>query len=424
MTQITVDNNGQPWPAAAPTRANLLVDRGCALLIALVIAGYPAVAVLGTIFAFGGNIESIAFRAAVVGLSALMLLVGVTTRRYRMDGVLAAFMLLYLGRLVHDHLFANIYQSDFVLTFYAAAVLLPTLALGFAGVGPGLDRLLSRWLMVLGAIAVFGTFWAQRQGLAYNPWADMGGTTPRLMFESLNPISLGYAGATSLVAAFVYLTTYRDSRFWTIFSVVMLAASGPIILAAGSRGPLIATIVSLAWLGSSKMSRLAFIIPAGVGLLAFGLSKTYAVQHLIDTLMGGWELDGSSLGRLDMQRWALEDFARSPIIGAHFASDPAWGGAHPHNIIIETAMAMGMVGLALMFVFLMRTGFTVMRSFKGTHPLLTALLVMQAVNALLSSALWAAEALFVITALVLVERQSREIVVAPVGSHQVGPVRA
>lgn len=423
MTQIMVDKNGRLWPAQAPTGANLLVDRGCALLVALVLAGYPAVAVLGTIFSFGGNIESVAFRAAVVGLSALMLLVGVTTRRYRMDSILAAFMLLYLGRLVHDHLFANIYQSGFVLTFYAAAVLLPTLALGFARVGPSLDRLLCRWLMLLGAVAVFGTFWAQRQGLAYNPWADMGGTTPRLMFESLNPISLGYAGATSLVAAFVYLTTYRDSRVWTIFAAIMLVSSGPIIMAAGSRGPLIATIVSMAWLGSSKMSRLAFIIPAGVGLLAFGLSKTYAVQHLIDTLMGGWEVDGSSLGRLDMQRWALEDFLRSPIIGAHFASNHEWGGAHPHNIIIETAMAMGMVGLALMFTFLMRTGFTVMRSFRNTHPLLTALLVMQAVNAILSSSLWAAEALFVITALVLLERQARLPVAVPVATHPVGPIR-
>lgn len=423
MTQFPVDNNGQPWPAPAPTRANLLVDRGCALLVALVLIGYPAIAVLGTIFAFGGNIESIVFRGSVVGLSALILLVGLTTRRYRMDGVLAAFMLLYLGRLVHDHLFANIYQSGFVLTFYAAAVLLPTLALGFASVGPNLDRVLSRWLMLLGGVAVFGTFWAQRQGLAYNPWADMGGTTPRLMFESLNPISLGYAGGTSLVAAFVYLTTYRDSRLWTIIAAVMLVASGPIILAAGSRGPLIATIVSLVWLGSSKMSRLAFIIPAGVGLLAFGLSKTYVVQHLVNTLMGGWELDGSSLGRLDMQRWALEDFLRSPIFGAHFASNPAWGGAHPHNIIIETAMALGMVGLALMFIFLMRTGFTVMRSFRNTHPLLTALLVMQAVNAVLSSALWAAEALFAITALVLVERQGRRFAAAPVAPYQTRPVR-
>lgn len=404
MTQITVDKNGQAWPAPTATRANLVVDRGCALLVALVLAGYPAVAVMGTILAFGGNIESIVFRAGVVALSSLMLLVGVTTRRYRMDSVLAAFMLLYLGRLIHDHLFSNIYQSSFVLAFYAAAVLLPALALGFANIGPNLDRLLCRWLMVLGAFAVFGTFWAERQGLAYNPWADMGGTTPRLMFESLNPISLGYAGATSLVAAFVYLTTYRDSRFWTIFAVVMLVSSGPIMLSAGSRGPLIATIVSLAWLGSSKMSRLAFIIPAGVGLLAFGLSKTYAVQHLLDTLMGGWERDGSSLGRLDMQRWALEDFARSPVIGAHFASNPAWGGAHPHNIIIETAMALGMVGLALMIVVLLRTGTTLMRGFKNTHPLLTALLIMQAVNAMLSSSLWAADALFAITALVLIDR--------------------
>ena len=414
MTQITIDKGGRPWPIQAPTRANLLVDRGCALLIALVLAGYPAVAVVGTIFPLGGNLQSVVFRAGVVGLSALILLVGFPARRYRMDGVLAAFMLLYLGRLVHDHLFANIYLSDFVLTFYSAAVLLPALALGFAAVGPGLDRLLSRWLMVLGGIAVFGTVWAESQGLAYNPWAEMGGTTPRLMFESLNPISLGYAGATCLVAAFVYLTTYRDSRFWTIFAVAMFIGSGPIILAAGSRGPLIATIVSLAWLASSKTSRLALIVPAVVGLLAFGLSKTYVVQHLIDTLMGGWELDGSSLGRLDMQRWALEDFARSPIIGAHFASNPASGGAHPHNVIIETAMALGMVGLALMLIILLRTGTTLMKGFKDAHPLLTALLIMHAVNAMLSSSLWSGDALFAITAVVLVYRaRARPRVIIP-----------
>lgn len=384
------------------------VDQACIGLLALILVGYPAVAMAGPYVDIADNTMTIIFRGSVFALSIVLLGYALVSRRYRLDPWLAAFLIFYMARLVHDYFFTDIYGTGFIVAFYVLTVLTPTLALGASRLGPDSDRTLARWLMVIGGPMVLAVLVGQRLGLGYNPWAATGGTTSRLMFETLNPISLGYGALTVMLAGMVQLTGgMKKTLFWTVVSIGCVLGGAAVLIAAGSRGPMIAAVAAVVWYVMSKSARRVYVAPLAVVLVVGAMSQTFVFQHLIETLAGGWAHDQSSLDRLHMQLWAIEDFLKSPLIGLHYASNPAEGGYHPHNIFIETAMALGVVGIFLMIMIGVRTVRAVTRSFNAVHPLLTALLIMHTVNAMLSAALWGADAFFALLMLVLIHRERK-----------------
>ncbi|WP_287204143.1 hypothetical protein, partial [Mesorhizobium sp.] len=58
---------------------------------------------------------------------------------------------------------------------------------------------------------------------------------------------------------------------------------------------------------------------------------------------------------------AISDFIDSPIVGKHFI-DMNWGpGLYPHNILIETLMALGLVGAVPLYLIF---GMSIYRAMK------------------------------------------------------------
>ena len=369
--------------------------------------GYPLVGVLVTLLHLNGRELSIPFRLGVLGLSFALFFQGWLGRArhlIRLDIPLSAFLLIYLVRLVYDFFYADINGTRDILEFYLVATIIPTLAAGVGRIEPRFDPVLSRWVLGVGVATMLLTLAARQLGLAYNPWADQGVETTRLGFEAVNPISLGYAAAITLWAAIFNLTAYRGRIRWILLSLLALPTSSIVLLAAGSRGPLIAAVVGGVWFGLTRMSRFAYLAPAALILLLGGITQQFIFQHTIATLTGGWSSDGSALERLAMQSWAIRDFVSAPFFGLHYASVASEGGWHPHNILIETAMALGIVGLLLMSVVLFRTGVRVFNGFNRDYPFMTVLLVLHAVNGVLSDALWGSGAFFALLMVCLVVR--------------------
>ena len=49
-------------------------------------------------------------------------------------------------------------------------------------------------------------------------------------------------------------------------------------------------------------------------------------------------------------RDGIEGFAQNPIFGSYFQNPAKGPGLYPHNIIVETGMALGVVGPALLLI--------------------------------------------------------------------------
>ena len=82
--------------------------------------------------------------------------------------------------------------------------------------------------------------------------------------------------------------------------------------------------------------------------------------------------------------------------------DTSFGtGAYPHNMLIETGMALGILGLSVMIILFMRAALRVWHFYNVQHPLIAMILIQQVVAMQLSGALWATDAFFMVLGMVL-----------------------
>ena len=327
--------------------------------------------------------------------------------RGKLDLWLFAFLLLYFIRLLYDFNFNVIPGNKYALQYFSIAVLVPVLAVSIGRFPKTTDLSIGKMVLCLGTLVAALTLAAEMLGLAYNPWEDQGVLNVRLGFEALNPITLGHTGVITMMCSLYLLGESGQSKAWRIIASLALLLGSAVVVKAGSRGALIALALCTIWFGTARPARFVFIIPLFLIALIFGVTQTDVVKHTIDTIFGGgWVYDGSSLTRLEVQASAWADFKSAPLIGQHFAS-PFWDeGYHPHNLLIETAMALGVIGLILFAIIFVRVVRSIFTNFNREHPLLTLLLIGQTVNAALSAALWGADALYALVAICLAGQYS------------------
>lgn len=362
-------------------------------MMLLSLFSYPAIALVTSMVDMDNRIPAVTLRI-IVFFIALYVIAGTYRdgRWLRKNYWVMAFALLYLARLLYDWLIAGIPKVEEALTFYLVACLVPCLASGMAGI-IALGEKRAAWQLALVGGSVCGLallmsalgLGAARQ---YDPWATGG----RLSFEALNPITLGHIGASTLIAL-LSITRSRMPRANFLVLIGLAAIAVSTMLAAGSRGP----IISLACAGlvyAALTARLGWIllIIVGVGALAlFG-------ENSLIARFEGTATDESALIRLAIQGNAILQFLGSPILGSAYAELQSL--EYPHNLIIETAMAMGLVGLMLLFVVLFRTARIAWRSLKDGRTLMPLLFVQAFIGAQFSGSIWGATGLF-LTVMVL-----------------------
>jgi len=216
------------------------------------------------------------------------------------------------------------------------------------------------------------------------------------------PIYLARASADgTLIATFIFLSASRPRpRFWAAaMSPVLLVA----MIAAGSRGPVLAfafglvTLVGLA--AASPQVRRRLMGVAGVMLIAVALVPLIvpgsSVSRALSTLLGT-STGLSSNGRSELWAAALSSFSQHPLAGL------GWGGfasispseLYPHNILLESAVELGVVGLASVIGIIAGMAARLLAAWRaalGTEKLefalLISLLVTAVVNALISGAI-------------------------------------
>jgi O-antigen ligase len=386
----------------AETRISRFQSLAAFALLALSIFGFPIAALLEAIAGTGSQSITIPYRIAVVAISILILvLLPFSKSRGRLDAWLFLFLALYLMRLVYDYQTNYIPGNIVALQFYVGIVIIPLIANALGGVSRFNDQLLAKTIMFgAGSVALLASL-GERLGLAYNPWEQYGRVDVRLAFEALNPISLGQVAASAMLASFIVLSNRENRKFLYLAALIIITISSILLIQAGSRGALVSVGAAIIWYGLTKFKRALIIAPLFFVVLSYGVAQTEVFEKLIGLQEGGVYQDSSALSRLDSQKVAIADFLDEPLFGKHYANPSLDDGEYPHNIIIETAMALGIVGLILWVIMLFKAGKAMIIGAASTRPMLCLLFVQKFIGTLLSGAIWGADATFMLLMLIL-----------------------
>ncbi len=196
----------------------------------------------------------------------------------------------------------------------------------------------------------------------------------------LGPIWLGYAGAMLASMLFgIFATSGGISRTRLIAGIALMGIAGANILFGSSRGPMVglalAILLFLFRPGRVMAGTKNFVsrwrgwaitlgvIGLSVILIIFSNGSIFLVERFAsmyeERLGGGTEL------RDIIFATAWQDFLSSPIIGTSYVvSVENW---MPHNFILESLIATGVVGSAFLFVALVLALRGLLRLLAGAH---------------------------------------------------------
>lgn len=356
------------------------------------VAGYPLAAVLVSYTGMDTTAITVPYRLAVVSFALVIFASGLFfPLRGKPSVMLLIFLGLYLCRLLYDSYFADNEFAPDALQFFIVVTLIPVIAVTFALDGKFEERLFSSRLILAVAVSLLGFYALLYTGRVT---IEIGS---RASLAALNPISLGHLAATGVIVA-ILIVLSRRGIFWIGAAILTIAISIPALFFAGSRGPIIAMVAALMWLGTTDKRRALIIIP----LMTAAFLSIPEDNFLLDRFMAVFNgFDRSSSARLEVQTSALADFFENPFLGKHFMDASFGEGSWPHNYFLESAMAMGIVGLAISVMLVLSSFKAAASSVNQTNPLLTALLVQALVAAQFSGSLWGGEKLFALIAAVL-----------------------
>lgn len=183
----------------------------------------------------------------------------------------------------------------------------------------------------------------------------------RLRVEGgLNQITLGHLGVSLCVLCLFLLFSPRAVGKTMNLILIGLVGFGLAIMGlASSRGPILALVLVLPLLcafGLQQRQRLRVFLLLGllVCSLPFGFAAIKEIGSNIDQRMLATldEMEDHSESRLDLWQSAWEDFVDHPLTGRAF--DGRYG-MYPHNLLIESLMATGIVG-GLSFLWILCLG--------------------------------------------------------------------
>lgn len=209
-------------------------------------------------------------------------------------------------------------------------------------------RLLLRGLLVTSALTTVGSF-------AYfltEPPPNYGRFS---IGERVNPISTGYMAGTAILLTLIAFQTLSPKRFPFRALLYFTAAAGSVLLVvSASRGPLLATLSAGLVLFSALRfppARAVLVKPmvaailAATGAAIIAAAEGFAADRLrISALLDALSWEERPL----LWQNALRAFFEQPLTGSGFLLE---NGSYPHNLILESFMATGLLG-GLLFLYL------------------------------------------------------------------------
>jgi O-antigen ligase len=211
-----------------------------------------------------------------------------------------------------------------------------------------------------------------------------------------NPIWLARGAAQGMLLA-VYVLVTSESRRVRLFAMATFVPLAVAVTASGSRGPVLgliaggATLAILTIADPERRRRLLLVALATVAgaAVAAAIVPGAALDRSLSVILGG-ESGLSTTGRNELWADAWQLFHAHPLLGigtGGFSTTSV--EAYPHNLLLETAAELGLVGLALLLVVLVAGASTMLRNVatggdRARAGLVLALFAAAMVNAFLS----------------------------------------
>lgn len=368
---------------------------GWALALALV--GYPVAGLIGSALDWDSTLASIPFRLGVLALSGFLWTRSTRFRTWAQNSPwLMTFTLLYLLRLLWDFGVAGVPGASEALTFYTIAVLVPAAALGlFAGelreAQAAQAIALTGGVVCVMAVTMYFMGWGMDRSLTEQ--------TRRLSFEAVNPITLGHVAVTTIIAALTILQ--RGQVGWRRgLAPVLIGIALTCLVLAASRAPLLVLgVCGLTYAVSTGSWRTRLLLLGAALLIGAAAFLTTGGESELFVRFSEFEEDDSSLQRLLLQANAITQFLGNPILGSAFTELEFL--EYPHNLFIETGMALGVVGLAVMVMLLYVAGGQFVRRLRAGEVLVPLLLLQYFLAIQFSGSLWGSTSFWALMAVVL-----------------------
>lgn len=326
------------WPAPDADVRPAPGERLLRWIIVLSLVGYPIAGVAAVVLNTDSRNTSLPFRILVDLLAVAGLLTALIARsRFRLDLPIIVFLGLYLLRLMFDLGRPDMPTTGEDLLFYVSTVLIP-----IAGAAP----LASAWnqrtaamtMLAVGCGVSVVTLIVQFSGIGAE--RSLTETTGRLRFDTVDPITFGHIGVSTLLAALV-----AWGGCGRLQRVLLLAACAPavaVLVLANSRSPYLALVAAIMLLLLARRRWALMAAAAAVGLGVF-------FSDSIQSALAGSRLvtfrDNSAMERMITQSNSIDEFSAHPLFGSGYI-DPITQ-QYPHNLFIESAIALGVVGLGL-----------------------------------------------------------------------------
>ena len=409
MAIANVQFEGRRTPGSTPPvdgaqvrRSNRLrrIQRLIAKILVVSIVGYPLLGTLVAFTDFPSSFASIPVRLSGVFYSALLIIQSGHRRNNLKLGTLYVFWAIYGVRLIADYLDAGIPGTDIDIVFFVATCVIPTVAVTRCPWGQWDEALIARWLAIAGAATCAFALLPFAIGMKLE--RSLLEETGRLSFDTVNPITYGHVAVTTIISGLVALQHAPRTMSRLAWGACIAIAAVALEMAA-SRGPavaLVACVISFA-LCSRSTRRLTVLSLCVAAFLAVALSSDAGILQRF----AGFEEDPSTHERLVLQANAIQQFLDNPFFGsAHVELEFM---SHPHNPMVEAAMAVGMVGLLLFAALSISMTFRIFSLLRRGTILIPLLGLQYLLGAQFSGALFQSNTMWIFMAMVFVSRKRK-----------------
>lgn len=380
---------------------NALFSWGVALLLAMIVAGYPLVSTLPGFLNVESRIISVPFRAFVLLLSFALILSRVICKRHIYLGVLwfplLVFWSFYFIRILLDTVFFPIPLRLHISEYYLFSIgvsFIPMVAL-MAWFDNDTQRKSFNLTVVIAAtssvLALYSVYLAYISGDTYS--VEVG----RMATETLNPISTGHLGVSLVILCVFFFVSKRTTSLINAFLFALMLVLGIFVALAGaSKGPILALLIVLLYyfihsLKNKISLKLLLFTPLFFFLLykfaniieaKIGFNSIARFQHFINSN------EGVPSVRMELYKDAWSQFIQNPVFGS--ALEELNSRFYPHNLIIESFMSTGLVGgiaFCTILILGMWSAVTVMR-LRPSYGWLSLLFFQYAIGAQFSGSLY------------------------------------
>lgn len=179
---------------------------------------------------------------------------------------------------------------------------------------------------------------------------------------ALNSISTGTLGLMAIIVAVEFLRKRKAFFILRPFVYLMIFIDFVFMLRAGSRGPLLSgfavLLFTLLSMTKNKVANVTLLLLVGILLWnTMDYLETFIsdISPVLYERLDRDSLEAQFYGRDDLYSLAISYFLESPIWGKYFSLYIGGEMVWPHNILIESLLQLGVIGLALMMTIIVKS---------------------------------------------------------------------